>query len=73
MEAAEVVELAGCGPFGEPSYEIGVNELDGGVVGCDGGGGVAFPFFQALEGWKEGGGDDGGFVEGGLAVEVVDH
>ena len=45
MKAAEVVELAGCGPFGEPSYEIRVDELDGGVVGCDGGRGIAFPFF----------------------------
>ena len=73
MEAAEVFELAGYGPLGEPFYEVGVLELDGGVVGCDGGGRIAFPFLFALEGVEEGRGDDGGFVEGGFIVEVINH
>lgn len=32
-----------------------------------------FPIFFALEGVEEGRGDDGGFVEGGFVVEIVDH
>ena len=73
MEAAEVFDLAGYGPLGEPFYEVGILELDGGVVGLDGGGGIAFPFLFALEGVEEGWGDDGGFVKWGFVVEVIDH
>ena len=43
------------------------------MVGFDGGGRIAFPFFLALKGVEERGSDDGGFVKWGFVIEVVHH
>ena len=73
MEAAEIFKLAGYGPLGEPFDEVRVLELDYGVVGFDGGGRIAFPFFLALKGVEERRGDDGGFVKWCFVIEIEDH
>ena len=43
------------------------------MVGFDGGGRIAFPFFLALKGVEERRGNDGGFVKWGFVIEIIDH